>query len=692
MHKKTSYCLRLLSLIAICSFSISVWSEGYSSDLQPVDDHPRTAKMIVDQVRYNHFTQNTRLNDDMSSEIFDEYLDSLDPRRLFFLAEDIAEFEEHRFHLDDSLRLGKLDIGFEMFNRLLERQVDRLRWVIDRLSKGFESFDLQTDDKFLDRRKEVEWPSDEADADRIWEQILVDGIIREKLKDELKDDEIIDEITGNYEDSLRLELQTNSDDAFGTFINSFTRWFDPHTEYLTLSQEDHFNTQMSLSLEGIGAALRYDDKYVQIQRLIPGGPAARHGEVMDDDHILAVGQEADGPRTNVVGWRLDQVVQLIKGPKGTTVYLELTQPESEEPNRVVAIVRDTVKLEDQAASKRVLEIDNGDLQRRIGVIDLPSMYVDFEAKRSGVADYRSATRDVRRLINELLAEDIDGLVIDLRRNGGGSLEEAHTLTGLFIPTGPTVLVKPSRSRVQTYRDTSPEVAWDGPLAVLVDHRSASASEIFAGAIQDYGRGLVVGQQTFGKGTVQQLVPVRRGQLKITQAKYYRITGQSTQHFGVSPDIEFPSLSDSSMTGESRFDSTLESDVIEGPQYKAIYDLAPYIEELVELHDDRTLENPDFVYLRALEQRSLEDEKKSEFSLNLEKRRKEREEHEQWALGVENARLKGKGMGSAETLDDVRDIQKEIDKKEQDQPDFILREVGNILNDFINLEDLLALTE
>lgn len=692
MHKMI-YCLRTLSFVAICSFSIVVWSEGYSSELEPVDDHPRTAKMIVDQVRYNHFTQNTRLNDDMSSEIFDEYLDSLDSRRMFLLAKDIEEFEEHRFHLDDSLRLGKLDIGFEMFNRVQERQVDRYRWVIDRLSKGIGSFDLQTDDTMLDRRKDVEWPSDEADADTLWEQLLVDRIIRAKLRDEDgNDDEIIKDLTGYYEGGLRHVLRTNSDEAFGVYINAFTRWFDPHTEYLTVSQEDNFNTQMSLSLEGIGAQLRYDDQYVQIQRLIPGGPAALHGEVIEDDHILAVGQEADGPRTEVVGWRLDQVVQLIKGPKGTTVYLELAQPESEEPNRVVAIVRDTVKLESQAASKQVMEVDSGDQRRRIGVIDLPSMYVDFEAKRQGKADYRSATRDVRKLINELLAEDIDGLVIDLRANGGGSLEEAHTLTGLFIPTGPTVLVKPSRARVATYRDSSPEVAWDGPLAVLVDHRSASASEIFAGAIQDYGRGLVIGEQTFGKGTVQQLVPVRRGQLKITQAKYYRITGQSTQHFGVTPDIEFPSVVDTSTTGESRFDSTLTSDAIEGPTYKPIDDLTSYIEELDELHADRTRENPDFVYLRAVEQRILEDEKKSEISLNLNKRKEERDEYNQWHLGIENARLVGKAMSPAESLEDLRDIQEEISKKEQDQPDHILREVGNILNDFINLEDLLALTE
>lgn len=691
MQKKT-HCCQWLLLVAICSFSVVVFPEGYSSNLQPVEDHPRTAKMVVDQVRFNHFTQNTRLNDDVSSEIFDEYLKSLDYRRLFLLAEDIDEFEEHRFHLDDSLRLGKLDIGFDMFNRLQERQIDRFRWIIDRLSKGFDSFDLYTDAMLLDRRKDVEWPVDKADADRIWEQLLVDRIIRKKLNEELDDGEIIDESIRYYEGLLRYELQANSDDAFGTYINAFTRWFDPHTEYLTLSEEDRFNVQMSLSLQGIGAALKYDDEYIQIQRLIPGGPAEQHGSVKVLDRILAVGQEADGPRTNVVGWRLDDVVQLIKGPKGTTVYLELAQPDASEEKRLVAIVRDTVKLEDQAASKRVLEVDNGEQLRRIGVIDVPSMYLDMRAKQRGERDYRSATGDVRKLINELRAEDIDGLVIDLRANGGGSLEEARTLTGLFIPTGPTVLVKPSRGRVDIYRDTNPEVAWDGPLAVLVNHGSASASEIFAGAIQDYGRGLVIGEQTFGKGTVQQLVPVRRGQLKITQHKFYRITGQSTQQQGVTPDIEFPSTVDRSLTGESRYESALDSDAIEGPKYGIVDDLSPYIEDLAQLHGERTHESPDFVFWRALERRNNEVERKTEISLNLNKRRAERKENDQWALGVQNARLIGKEMQPVENLKELPDRLEELRRREQDQPDAELEEVGHILNDFINLKNPLALTE
>lgn len=706
-----NYGLHFCLAVALCSIGFAAWPEGFSSTLEPEQDHPRTAKMVVDQVRYNHFTQNTRLDDDMSSEIFDEYLEDLDPRRMFLLNKDIQEFEQHRFHIDDSLRLGKLDIGFEIFNRIQERQVNRYRWVIDRLSQGLESFDLHTNDTMLDRSKDVDWLVDGADADRIWEQVLVSRIINRKLSVDVEEDEIIDDLIREYERNLRHELNTNSDDAFAMYINSFARWFDPHTEYLTPSQEDHFKTQMSLSLEGIGAALRFDGEYIQIQRLIPGGPAERHGEVKELDRILSVGQEADGPRTDVVGWRIDDVVQLIKGPKGTTVYLELVQPKTEEdedpeaeegqeaqpyeefePPRVVGIVRDRVKLESQAASKQILEIENGAELRKIGVVHLPSMYLDSRARQQGERDYRSATRDVHNLIGELREENVEGLIIDLRANGGGFLDEAHTLTGLFIPTGPTVLVKKLRTRVEVFRDTNPLVAWDGPLAVLVDHGSASASEIFAGAIQDYGRGLVVGVQTFGKGTVQQLIPVRRGQLKITLQKYYRISGQSTQHIGVSPDIEFPNIVDTTLTGESRFENALESDVIEGPNYNTIDDLSPFVDELAQLHAERTQENSDFEYMRAFVQRRQEDEKKSEISLNLDTRREERDQYTQWLLGVENARLIGKDLNPVDDLDELPDRLDELRKLEQDQPDGELLEVGYILNDFINLESLVAVTE
>ena len=691
MHKP--FHLTLIGLVVTLVGSAgAVSAKDVVPPLEPLDIHPRTASNVVAQVRKNHFTQNLKFGDEASSEVFDQYLKTLDPRRMFLLSTDVEEFENYRYTFDDALKLGKLDSGFKMFNRVQQRQIARFDWVLERLEKGLESFDLESDDSILERDDESSWPADQEEADSLWEKVLTDNIIRFRLNDESGEEDVIEVLTKRYTRYRKYEAQTNSDDAFQTYMNAFTTWFDPHTEYLPPRDSEQFDILMSLRLQGIGAVLSTVDDHVQIQSLLPGGPADLNGGVKDGDRIVSVSQDASGPLIDVVGWRLDEVVDLIRGPKGTTVLLEIKRPGESGDTRVVAIVRDEVKLEESAASKKIVEIEDLGENRRIGVIDLPSMYADFDAKKNNDPDYRSATKDVRRLINELKAEGIDGLIIDLRGNGGGSLDEAHSLTGLFIATGPTVLVKSLHRRPYTWTDMNPELAWDGPLAVVVDHRSASASEIFAGAIQDYGRGLVVGKQTFGKGTVQQLLPLRYGKLKVTQAKYYRISGESTQHKGVTPDIEFPYAVDTSAYGESKFDSALAHDAIEGPVYKAFGDLSPYIEELRKLHKERTQDNPDFVYLRAFEQRIAEDTEKTAESLNEEVRRKERNDYDEWKLGVENARLTAKGEEPVEDLNKLRDVLDELREKQKDQPDGILVETGHILNDFINLDNPLALIE
>ena len=686
----------LFGLIVTLSLANFVAATTESTEvLEPDDDLVRTAKMVVDQVRHNHFTQNTRLNDEVSSEIFDQYFESLDPRRVFFLADTVAEFEQkYRYAFDDALKLGKLEPAFEIFNEAHRARLDRYNWVLDRLAQGIESFDLTTDGTVKERDEESSWPVDQEQADQLWEKILVDSLIRLGLSESDDERDRMEVLNKRYERYRRNESQVRSDEAFAAYINAFTTWFDPHTVYLTQSEEDQFNIQMSLSLQGIGAVLTPDEDFIKIERLVPGGPAELHGGVKEGDRIVSVGQDPEGPLEDVVGWRLDDVVDLIRGPKGTNVVLQLVAPGDESPKRVVTIVRDEVRLEESAATSQVLEVEESGQVRRVGVIDLPSMYVDFDAKRKGDPNYRSATQDVRRLIRELKGDQIDALIIDLRNNGGGSLEEAHTLTGLFIPTGPTVLVKPSRSRVSVYRDSNPELAWDGPLAVVVNHRSASASEIFAGAIQDYGRGIIVGNQTFGKGTVQQLVQVKRGQLKITQAKYYRITGQSTQHKGVEPDIKFPEIVDTEAFGESKFDSALAHDVVEGPVYKRFGDLSEYFPKLRESHFARTEDNPDFVYFRTVEQRILDDREKDEYSLNEQVRKGEKDEYDDWRLNVINQRLIGKGKEPAENLDDLEDILKELDEEEEENeiPNAVLVEVAHILNDLINIDLAVAVAE
>ena len=476
-------------------------------------------------------------------------------------------------------------------------------------------------------------------------------------------------------------------------MNAVTRTFDPHTQYFSPRNSENFNINMSLSLQGIGAVLQTEDEHTKVVRLVPGGPASKEGNLEPEDKIIGVAQ-GDEEMVDVIGWRLDEVVDLIRGPKSSTVRLEILSgaAATAEP-KTIAIVRDEVKLEEQSAQKEVIEIQDGKDTRRIGVIDIPTFYIDFEGRMNNLPDYRSTTRDVRRLVNELLDEKIDGLIIDLRSNGGGSLEEAINLTGLFIPTGPVVQVRGARGDVDVLRDRDPEVLYAGPMTVLVNRLSASASEIFAGAIQDYGRGLVIGGQTFGKGTVQSLRPLTEGQLKITQAKFYRVSGDSTQNQGVIPDIMFPSLFDKDKIGESALEKALPWDTIKPARKTKSNPVRSKLSRLKELHEERINDNPDFIFVR--EQKALVSEMrdKTQVSLNEEERKAEREENDRRRLALENKRRKAKGMPELASLDDPEEDEKaegdeEKDKsdeeKDDEEPDAMLIETGNILLDYMRM--------
>jgi len=423
---------------------------------------------------------------------------------------------------------------------------------------------------------------------------------------------------------------------------------------------------MSLSLEGIGAVLRVEDEYTTIASLVPAGPAEKSKQIKPSDRISAVAQGEDGEFVDVVGWRLDDVVDLIRGPAGTTVRLEVLPPDSEAgaPPRVLSLVREAVKLEEQSAQSEVIEVPRGQDTYRIGVIDIPTFYIDFKALQQGDPEYKSTTRDVQRLIEGLRCEDteaaeaedaapcepVDGIVIDLRNNGGGSLQEANALTGLFIEAGPTVQIRSASGRVDLFNDEDGQVAWEGPLAVLVNRLSASASEIFAGAIQDYQRGLVLGGQTFGKGTVQTLIPLNRGQLKMTQAKFYRVSGQSTQHQGVIPDIEYPEVYDRDEIGESTLDDALPWDVIRPTRYRRGPNLAPLLALLEDRHETRVETDPDFAYLEAMVERARARSARNRLSLNEAQRRLEREEDEALRLAIENTRREAKGLPVVASLE------------------------------------------
>jgi carboxyl-terminal processing protease len=649
----------------------------------------------VDQIRHNHFIKKP-LDDSASSEIFDKYVNALDPGHAYLLQPDLDALNKYRYRLDEALKHGDLKPAFAIYNTFQARLVNRLDALIAGLEDGIEKFSFDADETLQIDRETAPWSENEAANDALWERRVKASILSMKLNERDLGD-IQDVLLKRYRNRLKQVRQARSEDAFQLYINAFASTYDPHTQYLSPRSSENFNMSMSLSLQGIGAVLRTEDDYTSVVRLVTAGPADKAGELRPSDRIVAVGQGERGKLIDVVGWRLDDVVELIRGPKGTIVRLELVDNSGdEESSRVIGIKRDTVKLEEQAAQKKVftLESESGDV--RIGVLQIPTFYVDFNAVRRGEKNFRSTTRDVSRLIEELKVEGVDGLVVDLRSNGGGSLQEAQSLTGLFIRTGPTVQVrKARRPKARVYRDEDGRTAWDGPLAVLVNRLSASASEIFAGAIQDYQRGLVIGTQTFGKGTVQTLVPLNRGQLKITEAKFYRVSGDSTQHQGIVPDISYPDVFGIDNIGESTLDDALTWDTIKPAVYRQTNNVQPYLARLRANHERRVAQDPDFAYLRSLSNWRREKRAETHISLNQTTRVIEKEADDVWRLGLENALLIAKGEDPVTSLKDLkaRQVQQESEKvsDSDEDPDPLIMETGHILMDYINLSGVSSQT-
>jgi carboxyl-terminal processing protease len=662
--------------------------------LAPLDVHPRTALGIVDQLRHNHYLKKP-LDDQLSSEIFEKYLSTLDGAKVYFLESDVQGLEKYRYVLDDALVRGNLDPAFDIFNLYQRRLNERLEFLLGELKHGLADVDFEVDESIEIDRENASWPASTEELNEIWRKRLKAAALSMKLNG--KDlDEIDQLLTKRYTNRLKQSRQTKSEDAFQLYVNAFASSYDPHTQYFSPRTSQNFNINMSLSLEGIGAVLRNEDEYTSVVELVPAGPADKSGLIAPSDRIVSVGQGENGPLIDVVGWRLDDVVELIRGPKGSTVRLEIIPNTSDDQaTKVIQITRNTVKLEEQAAHKQVLELTDGGHTRRIGIINVPTFYVDFKAVQQGDPNYKSTTRDVRKLIEALKSEDggIDGLIIDLRSNGGGSLQEADSLTGLFIKSGPTVQVKAASRSPNVYADTDEEAVWDGPMAVMVDRLSASASEIFAGAIQDYGRGLIIGNQTFGKGTVQTLVPLNRGQLKITAAKFYRVSGQSTQHQGVLPDIEYPELYDAERIGESSLDDAMPWDVIQPAVYPQTSQIETLLPELRELHESRTENDPDFNYMRSIADKAKEASHRTHLSLKESTRAAEKAADDAWRLALENKLRVAKGEEPVESLEALDELMAAKQDKEDDPTDdALLVESGKILLDFIGLTHQVALVE
>lgn len=682
---------RNIVLFALLSFlSFSSVAAPNPAALSPTPEQMLSSRLITSFIGKYHYKK-TVLDDEQSKLIYQEFLKTLDPNRSFFTQEDIASFNSLETQLDNDLTDGNLKPVFDMFTVFNQRRIEQAKFAISLLDKSFDF--TENEDYTFDRSNSV-WPKDTQEIKDIWRKRVKNDYLVLSLTGK-SDSEVKKTLRKRYERLERMSYQNQAEDTFELFINAYLRTVEPHTSYFSPRTSENFKINMSLSLEGIGAVLRSTDEYTEVQRVIKGGPADLSGLLHDNDKIIGVGQGENGEIVDVVGWRLDDVVDLIRGPKDSMVRLQVIPQTggADGPAKTITIVRNKIKLEEQQAKKSVIDIKEGDKTRHIGVIAIPTFYMDFDAYQRGDEDYKSTTRDTLQLINELQAEKVEGIIIDLRGNGGGSLAEAISLTGLFIKSGPVVQVRENNGAINLNKDTDSSIAYSGPLAVLVDQNSASASEIFAGAIQDYGRGIIVGEPTFGKGTVQSIVDLNRyaneskdlGQLKLTMAQFFRINGDSTQHRGVVPDIIFPTAIQDDKQGERALEHALPWDHIDAAKYSRFNAGAPFNLEKIKLrHDERVKADTGFTFLTAESQfRKTELDRKST-SLLLSKRKDEREKLEKERLARLNAYRTSRKL---EPLKSMEQLIEETESNNHDISDDLekiqVRETASILLDTIS---------
>lgn len=649
--------------------------------IAPTDAQKATARKVGRILEEAHYSR-APIDKRMSEQVFNRYLDFLDSQRSYFLASDIAGFQAYKLKFDDMIRTGDVEPAYAIFARFQQRNRERIQQAIALLKT---EPDWTVNESFEFERQKAAWPASEAEVNELWRKRVKNDALSLLLTGK-QWPEVADMLRKRYERVLKRVDQITPEDVFENLMNAYARSFDPHSSYFSPRNSEEYRIQMSLNYEGIGASLQLIDDYVTIMNVIEGGPAAVAATLNTNDRITGVGQGKEGDFKDVIGWRLDDVVQLIRGKAGTTVRLQVlpagAAPGAQE--KVLEFVRNKVTLEAQAAQKKVKTITRGDRTLKVGVITVPGFYQDIAAQNAGDQNYRSTTRDVLRLLNELKSENVQGIVLDLRGDGGGYLPEATALTGLFIDHGPVVQLKDTSGRLEVLDDPQPSAAYSGPLAVLVDRFSASASEIFAGAIQDYHRGIILGQRTFGKGTVQNLVPLDRwsqksvsGQLTVTIGKFYRVTGESTQHRGVEPDVPLPSPIDMKEVGESALEAALPWDRIAGVPFQASTIPVPAlpVAALMTDEDVRAQKDPDYRWLvsdiaaidTVREQHSV--------SLNLKARREERTRQEKERLDRENSRRAAKNLPPFKSVE-------EIDKDKTELPDVVLTQAAEIMADMV----------
>jgi carboxyl-terminal processing protease len=676
-----------------------------SKNIQPDEQQAVVVKTIAAMIsKYNY--KKVDLNDSISTVIYNRYIKMMDESHNYFLASDIADFDKYKTVLDDDAKNGNLNDAFYMFNVYQKRYIDRIKYSITQLDNDF---DYAKNDQFTYDRDNMPWVKTEAEMNKLWTERVKYDMLNLKLagNDVAKNKETLRK---RYENLLSQANKLNNQDVFQLFMDAFTNAIDPHTNYFNPANAANFNIDMSRQLEGIGAGLNIENEFVIIKSLTAGGPAEKSKQVSVDDRIVGVAQGPGGEFQNVVGWRIENAIALIRGKKGTIVRLELLPKGTSVGSKpkIVELVREKIILKDESAKKEIRTYNENGKTIKIGVISVPAFYIDFNDYKSGNPNYKSTTHDVKLLIDSLKLQGVDGIVMDMRQNGGGSLLEAVDLTGLFIKTGPVVQVRSGNDEVEVDKDEDPLIAWSGPLAILVDRFSASATEIFSGAIQDYGRGIILGTQTYGKGSVQNAIDLDKvippsmlqraaalvgkdkktpmaitgsqsvfGQLNLTIAKFYRITGNSTQHKGVTPDIAFPSIIPMDKYGEDTEPSAMPFDIIAKTNYTKVGDFSTVLPQLQKLHDQRMTASPNYKYMLQDIDEIKKHEAEKSVTLNEAKLKAQRDADDKKQFEENNQRRVAMGLAA---------LKKGETKKRGDDLDFLKREAGQVLTDYISLDN------
>ena len=681
-----------ITLLILSVFCIE--STQAKISIKPSNEKELLANEIYQKIRSEHFFKDRKFHE-LNLRLGQALIEKLDSQKIYFTKNEISRYtKDFKSSSSDIQLYASYELINTYFNRLIEATNYQIRVVKKNNFNFYKEEEIILDDDIR------AWQGSFIQLKQTWAKLAKNDVLTSMLADK-SETEAVKLITKRYSNRLRRILQRNEEDIFSIVINTFTGLFDPHSSYFSPKSAEDFEMTMSLKLEGIGALLTTEDDYPIIVSVVPGGPAEQSGKIHPDDKIVRIKQivETHPEPIDVVGWRIDEVVQLIRGEAGTKLELELIPAKTEDfsDRKWVSLIREEVKLEEQAAKSAIVKINHNKQIFKIGIIDLPAFYIDFNAWKERDPNFRSSSKDVEEILNQFNKENVDGVIVDLRGNSGGSLYEANKLTGLFVSSGATLQVKESSGKIVPWGNARAKQAWKKPMAVMVNRYSASASEIFAGAIQDYQRGLIIGHQTFGKGTVQQLDELTSGQLKLTESKFYRVTGSGMQNKGIQPDINLPSTWDIEEIGESSLESSLPWDQIQPIRFKKFQFDQKLITSLKNSHLKRLIINPNLQYILDIRKRYDEQQEKTVLSVNIDTRKAEKIDREDWSLGIENERRSAKGLELFTSYDDLKEFNENKEKVDDDididiDTDYLLNEGAFILSDYIYLNTNLLISE